>query len=152
MRTYALLLFTSLSLKFVSPPNITVVDSDISCIFLSTCFSWFIRSWAWPLVLSRWEVIRQSSLPDMVACQRNMVQSKTHNMGCWALQFHSLFITSQSTHIHQILPPCFLNCNPFHHHPKYRFKSLMCSVWMPRDKKQESADHLNFAWNNYFDS
>ena len=61
---------TSWSLRFVSPANITVADPGASCIFSKTIFNWFIRSLACPLVLSKWEVIRPSSFPDTLTCNK----------------------------------------------------------------------------------
>lgn len=66
---------TSRSLKFVSPANITVADSGASCIFFKTALSWFIRSWACSRVLSKWDVMRQSPIPDTLAC------NTTHRAG-----------------------------------------------------------------------
>lgn len=54
---------TSVSLRFVSPPNRTVTSSGASLILCITTRSCFMRSSAWPLQLSRWDVIRQNFWP-----------------------------------------------------------------------------------------
>lgn len=86
---------TSVSLRFVSPPNRTVTSSGASLILCITTRSCFMRSSAWPLQLSRWDVIRQNFWPlKSTWFQRVRQKKKKSNllstMASWTLHNENL--------------------------------------------------------------
>ena len=59
---------TSLSLRFVSPPNKTVCSPVAVFILYSDLENWLQRSAFPSAVLSKWEVIRHRSIPAHLHC------------------------------------------------------------------------------------